>query len=261
VDGSDDLDDLLGPFRAAPGDAAILSDFDGTLAPIVLDPDRAVPLPGAVDVLHALARRYARVAVVSGRPVSFLARHLRLDEAPALEAIGLYGLERMSGGQLLEPPDAGRWREQAEQIAVRAERAAPPGVTVERKGLSVTLHYRAAPEAAAWTAAFAAEVAADTGLVVHPGKMHDELRPPVDIDKGTIVTELAQGLSSVCFLGDDLGDVPAFAALDALQSSAGVHTLKVVATSVELAEEVRAAGDVVVDGPEGALEVLRALLS
>ncbi|HEX9968517.1 MAG TPA: hypothetical protein VGB03_00135, partial [Acidimicrobiales bacterium] len=59
------LDALLAPFLAEPGKAGILTDFDGTLAPIVPDPTMARPLPGAVEVLHDLSRRFALVGVIS----------------------------------------------------------------------------------------------------------------------------------------------------------------------------------------------------
>ena len=97
---------------------------------------------------------------------------------------------------------------------------------MERKGLAVTLHFRQAPELAGWTANFAAEHEAASGLVAHPGKQSWELRPPGPTDKGTVVDELAVGLQAVCFVGDDIGDLPAFAALTRL-GVAGVDTLAV----------------------------------
>ena len=74
----------------APGDAAVLCDFDGTLAPIVAEPETARPLPGVTDVLAVLAARYRLVAVASGRPAAFLVEHL---DVPGLERWGSYGLE------------------------------------------------------------------------------------------------------------------------------------------------------------------------
>jgi hypothetical protein len=55
--------------RAA--DLALCLDFDGTLAPIVNDPDQARPLSGVVDLLGALAGRFAAVALLSGRPAAY----------------------------------------------------------------------------------------------------------------------------------------------------------------------------------------------
>ena len=86
--------DVLTPFVERPGRAALLLDFDGTLSPIVDVPGDARPLAGAGEVLAALARRFAVVAVVSGRPASFLEPLL-----PAGVVIsGLYGLETVRDG-------------------------------------------------------------------------------------------------------------------------------------------------------------------
>jgi trehalose 6-phosphate phosphatase len=89
--------------------------------------------------------------------------------------------------------------------------------------------------------------------------MSEELRPPIPIDKGGVVERLAGGLDAVCFLGDDVGDLPAYEALDRLREK-GMTTVKVVARSPEARPELLAAADVLVDGPEGALELLRRLL-
>jgi trehalose 6-phosphate phosphatase len=94
--------------------------------------------------------------------------------------------------------------------------------------------------------------------VVHRAKRSVELHPPIEADKGTAVRALAAGLDAVIFLGDDVGDLPAFAALSALRAE-GRHTVKVAVTSAEASEEMLAAADIVVDGPEGALAVLRRL--
>jgi trehalose 6-phosphate phosphatase len=247
----------LGPWLTSPETAGVFTDFDGTLSPIVDDPATAGPLPGAESVLAGLADRFARVAVISGRPVAYLLE--RLSGAGSVVLSGLYGLERARGGTIEEVPAALPWRQVVERVASEAETSAPPGVRVERKGLAVTLHVRTAPERAGWVNEWAAARVAETGLVAHPGKMSVELRPPVEADKGTVVTELAQGLEAVCFLGDDRGDLPAFAALAEL-SARGVHTLAVAVSSDEAPAELVDAADLVVPDPEGALFLLETLL-
>ena len=94
----------------------------------------------------------------------------------------------------------------------RARAEAPAGVYVEPKGLTVTLHWRNAPETGPWAHAFAAREEAGRGLRVYPGRMSLELRPPLDVDKGTVVRSLAEGMRAVAVFGDDLGDLPAFEA-------------------------------------------------
>lgn len=253
-DGPDGLDELLAPLRADPTSAAVLCDFDGTLAPIVADPAAARPVEGAAEVLAALAERYATVAVVSGRPAAFLRSVL-----PAtVELVGLYGLEWVRDGEVVDHPEARRWRPVLAAAAEAARAELPPGVLVEPKGLSLTLHYRTAPDLATLVEAWAGARAAADGLDARPAKMSVELHPPVGVDKGSTVRALAAGMRAVCFLGDDVGDLPAFAVLADLRA-AGVATVGVAVRSAEAPAEVLAAGDVVVDGPTGALEVLRRL--
>jgi trehalose 6-phosphate phosphatase len=236
----------------------VFLDFDGTLAPIVEVPDQARPLAGSQEALARLAARYARVGVISGRPVAFLADRLG-PVASGVELIGLYGLERIAHGHRLpSAPEVARWEEVAAAAAGRAGAAAPAGVRVEPKGLAVTLHFRAAPEAATWAAEFAAAEAHRSGLEAQPGKMSWELRPPVPTDKGTVVEELAAGLAAVCFAGDDNGDLPAFEVLSRL-ATAGVATLAVAVGGPETPAAVLSAADIVVDGPPGLLSLLDAL--
>ncbi|HLY83849.1 MAG TPA: trehalose-phosphatase [Acidimicrobiales bacterium] len=249
-------DDRLTPWLEGPERSAVLADFDGTLAPIVDDPTAATIMPGAEVTLARLAARYARVAVISGRPVAYLID--QLGSVAGLLLYGLYGLERARGRSVEEVGEATRWRPVVDSVAAAAEAEAPPGVGVERKGLAVTLHVRTAPEHAAWAAEWAERAAGRTGLVAHPGRRSVELRPPVDTDKGTVVAELAAGLDAVCFLGDDVGDLPAFATLTQL-GAGGVHTLAIAVASDESPPELLVAADIVVDGPAGALALLEAL--
>jgi len=246
----------LTPFKADPAKAAIVTDFDGTLSTIVEDPASAVPLPGAPGIVHALSVAYGRVAVVSGRPVAFLAHHLGTD----LLLSGIYGLERMEGGKVTIHPAAIEWMEVVDAMAARAEDEAPEGVTIERKGVSFTLHVRQAPQHLAWAHSLAEAIANSTGLALHEGRMSYELRPPVDVDKGTVVSNLVDGSTAACFLGDDVGDLPAFDALDRLHADCGAHVVKVGVRSSEAPAELVERADVLVEGPPGALGFLRELL-
>lgn len=228
---------------------AVLTDFDGTLAPIVDDPAAASPLPGTVEVLARLARRVGVLAVVSGRPVAYLRAQLG-DE---LRLVGLYGLEGWDDGRLVVAPEAAVWRPVVADVVARAE-AAFPGI-VEAKGLSLTLHVRTQPELAGAVSAWAQEEAVRSGLVVRAAKASVELHPPVELDKGTVTRELAAGMGAVCFLGDDVGDLPAFRALDRLAAT-GTSTLRVAVRTEESPPSMLTAADVVVDGPAGALALL-----
>jgi trehalose 6-phosphate phosphatase len=244
--------DPFAPFLAAPERAGVLSDFDGTLAPIVDDPAAAAPLPGVVDVLHRLAERYAVVGVVSGRPLSYLVSQL----GEGLWLSGLYGLETLDHGRSIEAAGSAEWRPVVEQAVDRAH--AEFGEAVEPKGLSLTVHFRTRPELGPAIRRWADAEAVRSGLVVRPAKASFELHPPVTADKGTVVQAVAAGLSAVCFLGDDVGDLSAFDGLDRL-AQAGVHTVKVAVSTTEAPAVLLERADVVVDGPAGALALLERL--
>ena len=246
----------LAPLVDRPSASGVFTDYDGTLAPIVDDPERAEPLPGAVDALARLARRYARVGVISGRPGAWLAARLG---GRGLVLSGLYGLETVTAGEVVAPAEATRWAPVVEEVAARAESPEGPGAVVERKGLAVTLHVRTAPDRQGAAHAWAEAEAARTGLDVLVGRRSYELRPPVARDKGTALREAAAGLAAVCFAGDDRGDLVAFDALDEL-AGAGVAALRIGVRSPEMPPELAERADLVVDGPAGVLDLFEQLL-
>lgn len=245
---------VLMPFVRRPHESALFVDFDGTLAAIVPDPARARPLDGVRDLLVQLARRLALVAVVSGRPVAFLVE--ALARPPGVHLAGLYGMEEVTAtGQVRQDPDAARWAPAVAAATHAAVATVPPGAAVEHKGLSVTLHWRQAQSAERWARATAAAQAEATGLTLQEGRMSVELRPPIRADKGAVVARLAAGHGVVGFVGDDLGDLPAFEELGRLHD-AGIDVARVAVVDAESAPEVEAAADLAVAGPLAVVELL-----
>jgi trehalose 6-phosphate phosphatase len=251
-----DLDELAA--RAA--ETALCFDFDGTLAPIVEDPDTAAALPGTVELLGRLAGRFAAVALISGRPASFLAASA---EAPGLRYVGLYGMEEIAGGEVHPDPEAESWRPAV--AAAKADLEADEAVTgsgafLEDKGLTVGVHMRRVADPGRWAAAVeaAARGAAERhGLAIAPGKLVWELRPPVERTKGDAVRRVADeaGAAVVVMAGDDLGDVHAFDEITRMEAQ-GRTGLRIAVRSEESPAELLDAADLVVDGPEGLRELL-----
>jgi trehalose 6-phosphate phosphatase len=251
-----DVQGVIEAFAAHARSAGVFADFDGTLAPIVDDPATARPLAGAAEALEALAGSYARVHVISGRPGSFLADHLG---GRGLALTGLYGLEVVTPDGVRPVAGAKRWRSVVEEVASRAEAELPPALGVERKDLSVAIHFRVSPGYADLAREWTADAAARSGLAVHPARMSYELRPPLPHDKGLVLAESAAGLTHVLFAGDDRGDLDAFDALDHLAAAGDVIVARVAVRSPELPRELLERADVVVEGPEGVLSLLQAL--
>jgi trehalose 6-phosphate phosphatase len=248
----------LDPLAADPAHSALFLDFDGTLSAIVPDPVGARPLPGVPALLADLASRFALVAVISGRPTGFL-RDV-LGSPAGVELVGLYGLERALAGS----EEGSRWAAVVVGVVDEASTEAPTGVYVEPKGLTVTLHWRHAPDARQWVTDFAERQRHDRGFTVHPGRMELELRPPLHVDKGTVVhalaAELAGTMRHAAVFGDDIGDLPAFAAVGKLGAEGEpVGAVRVAAVDDESPAEVADAADVTVPGASGAVDVLHAL--
>jgi trehalose 6-phosphate phosphatase len=245
---------LLAALADDPAGTAVIVDFDGTLAPIVDDPPEAAPLPEAAPILGRLARRFGRVAVVSGRPVAFLRQQLPVE---GLVLFGQYGVERFDGAGFTTVPDAARWAEAVRHAADDAERRLP-GLFVERKGaVAVALHWRQRPDLETDATDLGRGLATAYGLRMEPARQALELRPPLDVDKGTAVEELTAEASAALFIGDDRGDVAAFDTLSRLVDEGRLtHAVRVAVRSPETPAALLERADLAVDGPQGVLELL-----
>jgi trehalose 6-phosphate phosphatase len=259
--------EALAAILAEPRGAVVGLDFDGTLAPIVENPEDARAHPQALSVLAELAPKVASVAVVTGRPAEVAVRNGGFAGVAGLErlaVLGHYGAERWDArtGTVSAPaPHPGVAAVRAGLPAVLEAAGAGPGIWVEEKGRAVAVHTRRAQDPQAAFEALRrplAELAARHGLIVEPGRMVLELRPP-GMDKGVALTEYVReiGAEAVLYAGDDLGDLPAFAAVEKLRSD-GVPGLLVASGSSEVTE-LSARADLVVDGPAGVVGLLRAL--
>ncbi|MCG7210438.1 trehalose-phosphatase [Streptomyces arenae] len=259
--------DGLAALLARPRSALVGLDFDGTLAPIVADPEQARAHPDAVPALAALAPEVAAVAVITGRPAEVAVRHGGFAEVPGLEhlvVLGHYGAERWdaaTGRLTAPPPHPGIAAVRAELPALLDRVGAAHGTWIEEKGFAVAVHTRRADDPQATFDALRApltDLATRHGLIVEPGRLVLELRPP-GMDKGVALREFAReiGAGAVLYAGDDLGDIPAFAAVEKLREE-GVPGLLVCSGSEEVTDLADRA-DLVVNGPEGVVRLLKNL--
>ena len=263
LEGQAGLDAIL----AAPSEALIASDFDGTLSPIVADPGAARAYPGAAQALARLASLTGTVAIITGRPAADAVELGGLAHVPGLIVLGHYGAERWADGTVTAAPapnGIALAREQLPGILAGLPGDGgqrPAGIRIEDKGTALAVHTRQAADPAGALEQLRrplADLAGRTGLAVEPGRFVLELRSP-GIDKGAALRSLVaeREARSVLFCGDDLGDLAAFAEVRVL-SGEGVPGCAVASASPE-AQRVAEAADLVVDGPAGMVALLTAL--
>ena len=209
-----DLDAALRAFAAHPR-VLVATDFDGVLAPLVLDPMDSRPVDGGMECLTALAALPGvTVALVSGRALEPL-RTLSGASDP-LVLVGSHGAEdsRREGGLALDDDQRALLTRLDEEVRALAQEH--PGVRVEDKPAGRVVHTRGLPPEVGGPALEAAAALGKlhTSLVVTPGKEVVELAVS-HVGKGVALVSLAEeiGADAVLYLGDDVTDEHGFAAL------------------------------------------------
>jgi len=258
----------LGPLarlKEDPVHAAILTDVDGTLAPIAPRPEEAAVLEGASEVLARLSERYGLVGCISGRQAEEARRLVGLGD---LAYAGNHGLELLLPGDeapRADPSLQGREGDAAAFVAeLGGETLGEAGLRLEDKGPIQALHWRGAEDERE-AEARAHEIAAGggrAGLELRWGRKVLELRPAGGGDKDAAVAALlaTDGVTAVAYAGDDRTDLDAFRRLRELQGDGELEVAVCVGVAsqegpTELAEEA----DLIVDGPAGWLSLLQAL--
>ncbi|MFJ8858662.1 trehalose-phosphatase [Streptomyces sp. NPDC102451] len=258
--------DGLAALLERPRRAVVALDFDGTLADIVPDPEQSRAHPDVLPALSALAPQVAAVAVITGRPADTAVRYGGFAGAAGLDhlvVLGHYGAERWDAATATvhaPAPDPGVEGALAELPAVLAGTGVGEGAWIEEKGRAVAVHTRRAADP---QGAFEAlrgplgDLAARHGLIVEPGRLVLELRPP-GMDKGVALEEYVKetGAEAVLYAGDDLGDLAAYAAVEELRARGTKGLLVCSGTEVpELAERA----DLVLPGPVAVAELLHSI--
>ncbi|MER7814977.1 trehalose-phosphatase [Streptomyces sp. NPDC096153] len=249
-----------------PSESVVALDFDGTLAEIVPDPEQARAHPATVPALARLAPLVKSVVVVTGRPAGVAVRYGGFAGVEGLEhlvVLGHYGAERwdaVTGTVHAQPEHPGVAAVRAELPGLLDSMGVWQGTWIEEKGRAVAVHTRRAEDPQAAFEALrdpVADLAARHGLIVEPGRLVLEVRPP-GVDKGIALAEYVREVNAaaVVYAGDDLGDLAAFAAVEKLRSD-GVPGLLVCSGGEvpELAERA----DLLLPGPAAVVAFLAAL--
>ncbi|MHA3704558.1 trehalose-phosphatase [Jatrophihabitans sp. YIM 134969] len=259
--------------RIAGGLVAL--DFDGTLAPIVRDPETSRPVEGTLDALQALVAVGVRLAFITGREAETVVRLGGFEDLPGLLVDGVYGAQQLRDGRLTvlpTPPEMTAARAEVDGVLTGA--GADPAVWVEDKDVSFVVHTRLAadPDAAFDVVAGPVTALAERHhLEVHPGKQVLEVRVP-GVDKGGALGALLDELdpTAVLWAGDDLGDIPAFERVQVWREQTGRPAVGVgvrpsgspdplAGADTDIDPRVAAVADVVVDGPAAVVALLQRL--
>ncbi len=255
----------------AADDLVVGFDFDGTLAPIVEDPERAHIHPDAGEVLVALAPQVRAVAVITGRPARQALDLGGLEEVGnaigeigrELFVLGQYGNERWTSTdrRVISPKPPRGLATFMGELPRLLRRADAADAWVEEKGLAVAVHTRRLkdPEGAfGRLLPVLSEAAKVHDLDVEPGRWVIEVRAH-GMNKGAAVRRLTEevGARAFVFCGDDLGDVEAFKAVEELRGQDFPSLL--VCSASEEQNALAEMADVVVDGVDGVLDLVREL--
>jgi trehalose 6-phosphate phosphatase len=241
----------------------LITDVDGTISHLVDQPDAARITPRSRELLAALRDRITLVAALSGRS----ARDVQtIVDLPGIQLIGNHGMEWWRDGQIEIAPSAAEYRP-ALEAAVKAVRAQQvPGVFVEDKGVTLAIHYRRAadPDAVAeWLAGLLSKIAGAHHLKLSQGNMIFELRPPVEINKGSAFRQLIEiyHLDAAVYLGDDTTDLDALRMARQLRDSGTCWAVGLGVASDHIPPALPATADLMLSGIQEVETFLAWLLS
>jgi trehalose 6-phosphate phosphatase len=246
----------------AESPAGLLTDFDGTISPIVTDPAMARLVRGADNALAALAERLDVVAVITGRTPMDARRMTGLS---GILIAGNHGMEWLEPGdaEAMPAPGAEGISDRIDEVLARLPEL--PGVVPEHKGISASIHYRTAADPDAARSAIVGSLGdvEDRGLRIGHGRMIVEIRPVGLGDKGTAARAIVErfGLRGVVVMGDDATDLDMFEAIDELRAAGRLHAaiIGVGGAAGEVLPALVAACDVILPDPAAAAELLDAL--
>ncbi|HEY8597870.1 MAG TPA: trehalose-phosphatase [Thermomicrobiales bacterium] len=242
----------------------VLSDFDGTLSHFAERPDAAVMTPGNIVALDRLAAEGVFVALLSGRSAGDLRTRF---PRPYATYFGNHGLDYWDGTAVTIVEEARPWQVALETLLAEVGPFGDPHILIENKGVTATIHYRAAADPLAASAEIAARVAPlceRFGLQLNRGSQVWEIKPPLALNKGTaLATVIGQfGLDSVIFLGDDTTDLLAMAELRRLRAldAGGVAPLRGLSVGVihgmGSPKELHDFCDITANGPDDVARLL-----
>lgn len=252
-----------------PQGALLAFDFDGVIAPTTSDPVDSQPLPGIVPILTQLTMLVRSVAIISGRTAADVLGRTGIEGIAShagFAIFGVYGIQRWdtASKQVVSQPISSRMaavNQELPPLLVR-ELGTLDRVQINNKEVSIAIHARQ-PETAAKTLKALryplTRLAVQYGLSLEVSQAALELLPS-GIDKGTSLRAYAHDCraTAVLYIGDDATDIPAYRAVDELVGE-GLAGVKILSGSSANVSELAKFVDLILDGPGGVLQFVRAL--
>ena len=208
-----------------PDSLALVLDFDGTLSEFVSVPEDAAIHPDALPPLRQLAERLRLTAVVSGRAALDVQRRASIE---GVVYVGNHGAERIVDGVMTAESGAAESEQLLQSMLESLARAADdPGLALENKRYSASLHYREASDESAVIERLKAALTSMTDLAefdIFWGNKLLEIRIRNGVNKGVALDWLIEKWrpESVVFLGDDTTDADALQALQKRKASGAI---------------------------------------
>lgn len=189
----------------------LITDMDGTVSHIVDVPDQAQITSRNKALLAELHEHLSLTAVVSGRAAADVSQRVGL---PQLVYVGNHGFEWLRDGEINIAPEVAQYRPSLESVFQIAQERQIDGMRVEDKGATLSIHYRQTADPIAVQTIFEpllTDLAEQHQLNLFQGRMVFEVRPPLEINKGTVFHQLVghYQLDAAIFMGDDTTDADA----------------------------------------------------
>ncbi len=242
--------------------AGLLSDIDGTLSRISNDPIAATVDPQIRISLTEIVNRIDVVGVVTGRSAAEAARMVNLD---GVICLGNHGMEQISNGEVVVAQGASDYVQPMKRVLDEARlKIHDPLIYFENKGVTGSIHYRNASRpslARDQILDVVSPLVAREELRLSHGRMVIELRPPIDLNKGTALESVVDEfeLRSTLFMGDDVTDLDAMRAVKRLRDENRIVGLSIGVVGPETPPAVAQESDRLVRGVDGVSEFLARL--
>jgi len=222
----DHLDSVIEPIALSP--LGLITDVDGTISEIAPSPEEARVSSVCRESLATLTEQLELVAAISGRPAHNIREMIAVD---GMVYIGNHGLERWIDGALEFVKGTEEYRKKVVQALTELKSLLSlEGIILEDKGIALSIHYRQCPDrelARRYVLERISTSAIAKAFRITEGRMVVELRPHLEVNKGTAVGMLVERyrLKGGIYLGDDITDVDAFAAMHSRRESSSFKGL------------------------------------